>query len=155
MRRLATDLATARGALAAGLVVTVTPYAKLDLRVRKDRLKAEPIKTEKPLKNEAKTEVEIAIAEIASVRVRAGQREAQEKAEALEERRRQEVVPVLTATGVADIKGLDAKVTEDRELEAAVKAADTEIETPRAQIGGLAGAAEELREASLSPCPPP
>jgi DNA repair exonuclease SbcCD ATPase subunit len=148
MRRLATDLAAARASLAVGLVVTVTPYAKLDLRVRKDQLKAEPIQTEKPLKIEAKTEVEVAIAEIASVRVRAGQREAQEKAEVLEERWRQEVVPVLTAAGVADIEGLDAKVTESRDLEAAVKAADTEIETLRAQIGGFAGAAEELREAS-------
>jgi energy-coupling factor transporter ATP-binding protein EcfA2 len=148
MRRFATDLATARGALAVGLVVTVTPYANLDLRVRKDQLKAEPIQTEKPLKIEAKTEVEIAIAEIASVRVRAGHQEAQEKAEALEERWRQEVLPVLTAAGVADVEGLDAKVTESRDLEAAIKAADTEIETLRTQIGGLAGAAEELREAS-------
>ena len=148
MRRLATDLAADRGALAVGLVVTVTPYANLDLRVRKDQLKAEPIQTEKALKIEAKTEVEIVIAEIASVRVRAGQREAQEKAEALEERWMREVAPVLTAAGVADIEGLDAKVTESRDLEAAIKAVDTEIESLRSQVGGLAGAAEELREAS-------
>jgi DNA repair exonuclease SbcCD ATPase subunit len=148
MRRLGTDLAAARGALAVGLVVTVTPYANLDLRVRKDQLKAEPIQTGKPLKIEAKTEVEIAIAEIASVRVRAGLREAQETAEALEERWTREVVPVLTAAGVADIEGLDAKVTESRDLDASIKTADREIETLRARIGELAGAAEELREAS-------
>ena len=36
MRKLATDLAAARGALDVGFVVTVTPKARLDMRVQKD-----------------------------------------------------------------------------------------------------------------------
>jgi DNA repair exonuclease SbcCD ATPase subunit len=141
MRRLETELAAARATLAVGLVVTVTPYSNLDLRIRRDQSQPEPIRTEKPLKIEARTEVEVAIAEIASVRVRAGLREAQEKAEALEARWAREVAPVLTAAGVADIEGLDAKVTESRDLDAAIRTADAEIAALRARPGELGGAA--------------
>jgi hypothetical protein len=41
MRRLATELAAARGALDVGFLVTVTPKARLDLRVRKDGLEVD------------------------------------------------------------------------------------------------------------------
>jgi len=146
--RLANDLAAARGALDVGLVVTVTPYGNLDLRVRKDRAKAEPVQAEKLLKIEAKTEVEVAIAEIATVRVRAGRREAQERAQALEDRWAQEVEPLLKAAGVADLETLELKIAESRDLDAAMKAADAELSTLRAQLDTLAGTAQELQDAS-------
>ena len=148
MRRLANELAAARGALEVGLVVTVTPFSSLDLRVRKDRSRAEPIQAEKPLKIEAKTEVEVSIAEVGTMRVRAGRREAQEMAQALEDRWSGEVEPILTAAGVPDIEGLEGKVTESRDLETGMKTADAELDTLRAQIDALSGAAEELREAA-------
>jgi hypothetical protein len=42
MRRLANDLAGARGALNVGLVVTVTPKRPVDIRVQKDGTPAKP-----------------------------------------------------------------------------------------------------------------
>ena len=148
MRRLATELAAARGALDVGFVVTVTPNGSLDLRVRKDRKKAEAKATTKPLEIEANTEVEIAIANVATVRVRGGRREAQEKAQTLENSWGREVEPHLMAAGVADLDGLDAKVAESRELDAGIKAKDADLDSLRAQIAALNGAAEALREAS-------
>ena len=112
MRRLATELAAARGALDVGFVVTVSPKGRLDLRVRKDGKKVEAKSTAKPLEIEANAEVEIAIADVATVRVRGGRREAQEKAQALENRWSREVEPHLVAAGVTDLDGLDAKIAE-------------------------------------------
>jgi DNA repair exonuclease SbcCD ATPase subunit len=148
MRRLANELASARGALELGLVVTVTPFSSLDLRVRKDRSKAEPIQAEKPLKIEAKTEIEVSIAEVGTMRIRAGRREAQEMAQALEDRWSREVEPILAAAGVPDLERLEGKVTESRDLETAMKTADAALDTLRIRIDALSGAAEELREAS-------
>ena len=82
------------------------------------------------------------------MRVRGGRREAQEKAQALENRWGREVEPHLVAAGVTDLDGLDAKIAEARELDAGIKAKDAELESLRAQIAALAGAAEALREAS-------
>ena len=148
MRRLATELAAARGALDVGFVVTVSPKARLDLRVRKDGQEVDSTSTAQPLDIEANAEVEIAIADIATVRVRGGRREAQEKAQALEDRWSREVVPHLIAAGVTDLDGLDAKIAEAQELDAGIKAKDAEVESLRAQIAALPGAAETLREAS-------
>jgi hypothetical protein len=148
MRKLATDLAAARGALDVGFVVTVSPKSSLALRVRKDGKKAEAKSTAKSLEIEANGEVEIVIADVATVHVRGGRREAQEKAQALEVSWAREVEPHLNAAGVTDLDGLDAKIAECRELDAGIKANDVEGESLRGQIGALAGAAEALRAAS-------
>ena len=148
MRRLATELAAARGALDVGFVVTVSPKRSLDLRVRKDGKKVEAKSTAKPLEIEASGEVEIAIADVATVHVHGGRREAQEKAQALENNWGRDVEPHLVAAGVADLDGLDAKIAECRELDAGIKAKDAEIESMRAQIAALTGAPAALREAS-------
>ena len=142
------SLATARGALDVGFVVTVSPKGSLDLRVRKDGKKVEAKSTAKPLEIEASAEVEIAIADIATVHVRGGRREAQEKAQGLENSWGRDVEPHLVAAGVADLDGLDAKIAECRELDAGIKAKDAEVESLRTQIAALTGAAEALREAS-------
>ena len=97
---------------------------------------------------EANAEVEIAIADVATVRVRGGRREAQEKAQALENSWGRDVEPHLVAAGVTDLDGLDAKIAECRELDAGIKAKDAELESLRGQIAALTGAAEALREAS-------
>ena len=148
MRRLATELASARGALDVGFVMTVTPKGRLDLKVRKDGQKVESSLTAQPLDIEARAEVEVAIDGIATVHVRGGRREAQEKARGLEDRWRQEVEPHLVAAGVADLDGLDSKSREAQDLDADVKAKDTEIESLRPQLTALADAAEALRVAS-------
>ena len=148
MRKLARDLDAARGALDVGLVVTVTPKARLDLRVQKDGQEIDSTSTTEPLDIEANAEVEVAIADIASVRVRGGRREAQEKARLLEDRWHREAAPHLIAAGVTELDGLDAKITEAQELGAAIKTKDVEIESLHAQISALANAAETLREAS-------
>jgi energy-coupling factor transporter ATP-binding protein EcfA2 len=148
MRRLATELATARGALDVGFVVTVSPKGSLDLRVRKDGKKVEAKSTAKPLEIEANAEVEIVIADVATVHVRGGRREAQEKAQSLEVSWGREVEPHLKAAGVTDLDSLDAKIAECRELDAGIKAKEADVESLRAQLAALAGAAEALREAS-------
>jgi len=148
MRKLATDLAAARAALDVGLVVTVTPKALLDIRVQKDGQKAESTSTAQPLDIEAKAGVDIAIADIATVRVRGGRREAQATAKGLETRWSREVAPQLAAAGVTDFEGLDAKIAEAQELDSGIKAKDAELNSLRAQVNALAGAVEALREAS-------
>ena len=100
MRRLATELAAARGALDVGFVVTVSPKGSLDLRVRRDGKRVEAKSTAKPLEIEANAEVEIAIADVATVHVRGGRREAQEKAQALENSWGREVEPHLMPPGL-------------------------------------------------------
>jgi len=148
MRKLATELAAARGALDVGFVVTVIPKARLDLRVRKYGEKVEAKSTAKPLEIEANAEVEVAIADVATVRIRGGRREAQEKAQNLENRWSREVEPHFIAADVADLDGLDAKIAEAQELDAGIKSKDADLESLRSQIAALAGAAEALREAS-------
>jgi hypothetical protein len=148
MRKLATDLAAARGALDVGFVMRVTPKGPLDLTVRKDGRKTESSSTAKPLDIEARAEVEVAIGDVATVHVRGGRREAQEKARGLEDRWRTEVEPHLLAAGVADLDGLDTRSREAEELDADIKAKDAEIESLRPQLSALSGAAEALRVAS-------
>jgi AAA domain-containing protein len=148
MRRLAGELAAARGALDVGLVVTVSPEIFLDLRVRKDGQEVNSTWVAQPFDIEANAEVEVSIADVARVRVRGGRREAQEKALGLEERWRREVSPYLMAAGVTDLDGLDAKIAEAQELDVGISKKDAEMEALRAQIATLTGAAEKLREAS-------
>jgi hypothetical protein len=148
MRRLAGELAAARGALDVGLVVTVRPHAFLDLQVRKDEQEVDSNWIAQPLDIEANAEVEISIVDVATVLVRGGRRAAQEKAQGLEERWSREVLPCLTAAGVTDLHGLDVKIAEAQELDAAISKKDAEIELLRAQIAALTGATETLREAS-------
>ena len=148
MRKLARELAAARGALDVGFVVTVNPKTRLDLRVRKDGQEVDSTSIAQPLDIEANAEVEVSIADIATVRVRGGRREAQEKAQGLEDRWSREVGPHLIAAGVTDLDGLDVKIAEAQELDTGIKKKDAEMESLRAQIAALTGAAETLREAS-------
>lgn len=148
MRRLAQDLAAARGALDVGLVITVTPKSAFDLRVRKDGKEVEVAATTQPVDIEARAEVELGIGNIAAVHVRGGRREAQEKARNLEDRWSREVEPHLAAAGVTDLAGLDAKSEEAQELDSSIKAKDTELESLRSQLAGLDGVGEALHEAS-------
>ena len=148
MRKLARELAAARGALDVGFVVTVTPKTRLDLRVRKDGQEVDSTSIAQPLDIEANAEIEVSIADIATVRVRGGRREAQEKAQGLEDRWSREVGPHLIAAGVTDLDGLDVKIAEAQELDTGIKKKDAEMESLRAQIAALTGAAETLREAS-------
>jgi energy-coupling factor transporter ATP-binding protein EcfA2 len=148
MRKLARELAAARGALDVGFVVTVNPKSRLDLWVRKDGQEVDSTSIAQPLDIEANAEIEVSIADIATVRVRGGRREAQEKAQGLEDRWSGEVGPHLIAAGVTDLDGLDVKIAEAQELDTDIKKKDAEMESLRAQIAALTGAAETLREAS-------
>jgi hypothetical protein len=148
MRRLATELASARGALDVGFVVTVSPKKRLDLLVRKDAAAVDSTSTARPIEIEASSEVEISISGVATLRVRGGRREAQQRAQALEDRWRQEVAPHLLAAGDTDLDGLDAKVAESRELDRGIQAKDADLESLQGQIVSLTGAADALRAAS-------
>jgi hypothetical protein len=148
LRKLDHDLAISRGALDVGLVMTVTPAAPIDLEVRKDGAAADRSVIEQPLDIEADAEVEVRIAELATVRVRGGRREAQERVRALEVRWEREVQPHLAAAGAAGLDALDAKAAEARELDSRIKALEGELESLQQQIAALAGAAETLRQAS-------
>lgn len=148
MRRLANDLAAVRGALDVGLVVTVTPKSRFDLRVQKDGQEVNVASNAQPVNIEANAEVELGIGDVATVHVRGGRREAQEKARNLEDRWTREVAPHLAAAGVTDLAELDAKSEEAQELDSNIKTKDAELESLRAQLAGLEGAAEDLRGAS-------
>jgi len=148
MRRLANELAAARGALDVGFVVSVSPTEPLELRIRKDGAPVESTSTTEPLEIEAAAEVQLDIADIAIVRIRGGRRDAQEKARVLEERWTQDIVPHLAAAGVKDLDGLDAKVAEAQELDVGMKAKDTDLNSLQAQISSLTGAEEWFRQAS-------
>ena len=148
MRQLANELAAARGALDVGLVVTVTPTSRFDLRVRKDDEEVEVASDSQPVDIEARAEVELGIGDIATVHVRGGRREAQEMAKNLEDRWSRVVVPHLAAAGVIDLAGLDVKIAEAQELDSGIRAKDAELDLLRTQLAGLDGAAEALREAS-------
>jgi hypothetical protein len=148
MRKLARELDAARGALDVGFVVTVIPEGRLDLRVEKDGKKIDSTSTTEPVDIEANAAVEVTIADIATVCVRGGRRKAQEIARSFEDRWTQEATPHLIAAGVIDLDGLEAKIAEAQGLEADIKAKAVEIESLRAQVAPLAGAAEMLRGAS-------
>jgi chromosome segregation ATPase len=148
MRQLANELAAARGALDVGLVVTVTPKSGVELRVRKDGQDVEVAPSVHPVDIEARTDVELSIGDIATVYVRGGRREAQEKARNLETRWSQEVEPHLASAGATDLAALDAKSAEARDLDSEIRAKDAELESLRTQVAGLDAAAETLREAS-------
>jgi hypothetical protein len=148
LRRLETELASARGALDVGLVMTVIPTAMVNVRVRKDGAAADSGLIAQPLEIEADAEVEVDIADLATVRVRGGRREAQEKVRALESRRDAEILPHLTAAGVADLEALEARMAEAKELDSRIQALDGDLESLRRQVADLAGAADALREAS-------
>lgn len=147
MRRLAQDLAAARGTLGVGLVVSVTPKSRFDLRIRKDGQEVDVAWKSQPLDVEARAEVELHLGDIATVHVRGGRREAQEKAKKLEDRWGREVAPHLVAAGVTDLAELDAKSEKAQEFDSGIKAKDAELESLRAQLAGLDGAPEALREA--------
>ena len=147
MRRLANDLAGARGGLNVGFVVTVTRQRPVDLRIQKDGTAPESTATAEPMEIEAKAEVDIGIGDVAQVRIRGGRREAQEIVRDLEKRWSDEVAPHLAASGVEDLDSLAARVEEGQALDAAVKVKDTELASLRGQLGSLADSAVKLSEA--------
>jgi hypothetical protein len=148
MRRLANELAAARGALDVGFVIRLSPNGLLNVNVRKDRSAEELLSSDRPMQIEASAEVEIGIADVAKVHIRGGRRDAQETAQALEERWTREVAPHLLAAGVADLDGLDLRVSEAHELDVGVKQKDSEAESLRGQMSSLSGAEGVLRDAS-------
>jgi len=147
MRRLDTELAAARGAVEVGFVVTVTPKLSIDIAVRKDAKAANSVSTAEPFEIEAASEVELEIADRASVRIRGGRREVQEKVRTLEDRWNLEIAPHLAAVDATDLAGLEAKVEEVQALDARIKAKDVEIESLRTQINPLIGTEDALRQA--------
>lgn len=146
MRRLANDLAGARGALNVGFVVTVTRQRPVDVRIRKDGTVFEAATTAEPVEVEANAEIDIGIGDVAQVRIRGGRREAQKIVRELEKRWSDEVAPHLAASGAQDLDGLAAQVEDGQALDAAVKVKDTELESLRGQLVSLGDSAEKLRE---------
>ena len=80
MRKLERELHAAQAALDVGFVVTVNPQVSIDLQIRKDGEDLDSTSVTTPVDIEAKAEVELSIAEIATVCVRGGRRAAQERA---------------------------------------------------------------------------
>lgn len=148
MRQLENELAAARGALDVGLTVTVTPKSRVELRVRKDGQDDDASSKFQPVDIEARAEVELGIGDIATVHVRGGRREAQEKARNLEDRWSREVEPHLAAADAADLAGLDTKSEEAQELDSSIKAKNAELESLRTQIAEFDSATVALVEAA-------
>jgi hypothetical protein len=147
MRRLATDLAKARGALDVGFLVTVTPRRPLDIRVQKDDALPDSAFHEQPLEVEANTQAEVDVVDIVTVRVTGGRRETQRTAHMLQERWSKEVFPHLVAANVSDLEGLDAKIEEAREVDSHIQAREAEIASLREQLESLPNSDQTLRAA--------
>ena len=145
MRKLERDLHAALAALDVGFVVTVNPKVRIDLQVRKDGQELDPTPATKPVEIEANAEVELSIAEIATVSIRGGRRSAQEKAQDLKERWTREAEPYLIAAAVTDLDGLESKIAEAQELETNLKAKDSEMDSLRVQISELTGSQDAAR----------
>jgi chromosome segregation ATPase len=129
MRRLGNDLAGARGALNVGLVVTVMPNRPVAIRLKKDGTAADPAPSGQALEVEANAEVDIDIGDIATVHIRGGRREAQQRVESLEARWSHEVAPHLAAASVTDLDGLSAQILEAQGLDTSIKAKDAELQS--------------------------
>ena len=148
MRRLAHELAAARGALNVGLAVAVEPLKPLDLRIQRDGTLEGTTSVQQMVELEASREIEIGIADIATLRIRGGRADARERVRALDQQWAQEVVPHLAAAEVPDLDGLDSKIAEGAKLDAQVKEKNNESEAFEAQIAPLAEASRELQDAS-------
>jgi hypothetical protein len=148
MRKLATELATARGALTVGLVVTVTPAAPpLPVTIALDGGAPSREVIAQSFEAEVNAEVDVTIADIATVRVRGGRRDAQQRASELESRWTREVAPALAMAGVEDLDALDAKVREARDLDTQVGATNAQLRELEVRQEVLAGAEQALRAA--------
>jgi DNA repair protein SbcC/Rad50 len=147
MRRLGNDIAGARGALNVGLVVTVKPSRPIDIRAKKDGTAVKPAAPGETLEVEANAEIDIDIGDIANVRIRGGQRDAQQKVEAMEVRWRSEVEPHLRAANVEDLEGLSEKIAEAEALDASLTAKDVELQSLQEDIDSLADSMQKLDEA--------
>jgi len=110
MRRLTQTLNVAMAALDVGILVTVSPKTRLDLRVRKDGQDVDSAAITQPLDIEASSEVQLSLADIATVHVSGGRREAQNRARELKERWNREVEPHLIAAGVSGLEALEQKI---------------------------------------------
>ena len=148
MRRLAHELAAARGALSVGLAVAIEPAKTLDLRIQRDGNLLDSTSTHQPLEVEADTSLEIGIPDVATFRIRGGRKDARERVHALEQQWAQEVVPHLAAAAVPDLDGLDSKIAESIKLDAQVKEKDNESQAFEMQLAPLAEAARELQDAT-------
>jgi AAA domain len=148
MRRLESDLATARGALDVGFVVKVNAIEHVDLQVQKDGHTIEPIPANGPLEIEAVREVDIRVSDIATIQVRGGRVDAQDRVRVLEDRWSVEVVPHLAAAAVSNLEGLQNKLDEAVELDAQIKDKNNELTSLQVQIGPLTQSAEVLEQAT-------
>ena len=131
-----------------GLVVTVSPLRPLELRVHKDGTAADAFAVEQALELEAKTSLDLEIADVARLQVRGGRREAQDTLRALEQRWATEFAPRLAAAGAADLSELDARLAEARTLESDTTAKKTELATLEEQLAASAGAEDAQRAAA-------
>lgn len=148
MRRLAEELAVARGALNVGFVATLTPYRPVELTLRTDSGETAFRSAAQPQEIEASAELELTIAGVAKIRVQGGRREAQTKVAALEERWKHEVQPHLSAAAVNDLEGLAGKIEEARRLDTTIKHHDVDLRSLEDQISPLSGVEEKLRNAT-------
>ncbi len=148
MRRLAHELAAARGALSVGLAVAIEPVRPLDLRIQRDGTLLEPTSARQTLEVEADTALEIGIPDVATFRIRGGRKDARERVHALEQQWTQEVVPHLAAAAVPDLAGLDSKIAESVKLDAQVQEKNNESQTLESQLAPLAETERELQDAT-------
>jgi len=147
MRRLANELAAARGALSVGLVVTVVPQRVVELRIQSDETAPQTTTTAEPTEIEASADVSIGIGGVADVRIRGGRRQAQDTVRQLEKRWNDEVVPHLAAAAAEDLDGLALKVEEAQAVDASIKMKDAELRSLQAELASRAGSAEKLSQA--------
>ena len=104
--------------------------------------------TAQPLEIEADSEVEVDVADLATVRVRGGRRETRERVRGLESRRDAEIQPHLEAAGVEDLEALEARMEEARALDSRIQSLEANLELLRRQIADLADVPEAFRYAS-------
>ena len=141
MRRLANDLAGARGALNVGLVVTVTPKRPVDIRVQKDGTPAKPSRSMSRSRSKRMPKSTSISPTSRPCGFAAGDERHSRRCELLEQRWEREVAPHLAAANVKDLDALAAKVEEARAL-------DGEHRREGCRVGVVAGS-----DCSPSPVP--
>jgi exonuclease SbcC len=137
IRRLSADLVAARAALAVGLVVTVVPHRPLAVRLQTDGVPSDSTLGAEPLTVEADARVDLDLADVASITIQGGRRDALERVRQLEGRWAAEAAPHLNAARAADVDALDAAAAEARELESAISSKKNELRSIEEQMTAL------------------
>ena len=143
LRSLATHIQVAEATLAVGLSAELKPLQPLQLNVSSDAEPAKPTHASEPTLFTADKQLRIDIEGVAEIQITGGKPEARDKAEGLQKRWRNEVVPVMEKAGVGTVQELNSLSRQSREKYQQATDLTKEADSIRLQLVA-AGNAEAL-----------